>query len=133
MDRGGQPLCPKKKAFRNGSGRVAALFLLVAIVAFGFLTLSVWEPNGGRVQAGVDEVKSALLLCQPVVAEFGSDKCAGCREVKAIMDALTLNHRQCNAQKIMSVASRRRLSLLALSVSRACDRRPCRQQCAFDR
>lgn len=63
----------------------------IVVFTFGLWTLSAWRPNVARIQAETDKVKTAFLLHKPVVAEFGSDKCAGCREMKAVMDELARN------------------------------------------
>ena len=93
--------------------RVAlSLFLLIAVVTFGFWTFLTWRPNAGRLHAEADKVKTAFLLHKPVVAEFGSDKCAGCREMKAIMDALALNRSgQIAAVSVDALANRDYLRL----------------------
>jgi thioredoxin 1 len=74
---------------------VAALAGAVAYTRFATMapTEGVAAPAAGSaLQPGEDAVQAALARGKPVVAEFGSVSCAGCREMKAILADLQRAH-----------------------------------------
>jgi thioredoxin 1 len=93
---------------------IALLLLLVAVFAS-----CIWVVDQGRqttgsglIIDGSDSVNAALLQHKPTVVEFGSDKCAGCREMAKILDALSREHgAQVNAVAVDALANREYLRL----------------------
>lgn len=93
---------------------VALLLLAAAVSASGIWIVGAWRQTTGRApnQPVEDSVKAALQQGKPAVAEFGSDKCAGCREMKTIIDALSREHgTQVNAVAVDVLANREYLRL----------------------
>ncbi|MBJ7532913.1 thioredoxin family protein [Rhodomicrobium vannielii ATCC 17100] len=75
--------------------RWAALLLVaVAIPAAGFWMFQAVQPAIEKASARFDgdAVQAVLRQGKPTVAEFGSDKCVGCREMKKILDGLSREH-----------------------------------------
>ncbi len=68
--------------------------------------------GGGLINAGGDRGNAMLQQHKPTVAEFGSDKCAGCREMAKLLAALSREHgAQVNAVSVDVLANRDYLRL----------------------
>lgn len=65
-----------------------------AILAIGAWTVQSLQQGVVSTEAVSpgDSVQAVLRQGKAVVAEFGSNKCTGCREMKKVLDALSLEH-----------------------------------------
>jgi thioredoxin 1 len=73
---------------------IVAVTIGAAILAVGTWTVQFLQQavvSTAAVSPG-DSVQAVLRQGKAVVAEFGSDKCAGCREMKKVLDALSSEH-----------------------------------------
>jgi len=73
----------------------AIVFLAVTAVAGAAaytLTQRAPAPESRLSAAADDAVQQALRLGKPVVAEFGSNSCVSCREMKPVLGALAREH-----------------------------------------
>jgi thioredoxin 1 len=94
---------------------IALLLLVAALSTSGIWIVEIWRRQtiGSRsTQPVYDSVKAVLQLHKPTIAEFGSDKCAGCREMTKIVDVLSRQHGAClNAVAVDVLANRDYLRL----------------------
>ncbi len=84
------PTAVSRRVWLVGAG-VAAV--LAGAGAFLVLRPAAPAPSGAVVaEPGNDAVQAALARGKPVVAEFGSVSCVGCREMKPILAELQRTH-----------------------------------------
>lgn len=103
-----RPLAPRL------ARRIALLLLVAAASASGIWMIGAWRQTAGSpsLRAWDDSIQAALRQHKPTVAEFGSDKCAGCREMKNILDALSREHgAEVNVVAVDALANRDYLRL----------------------
>jgi thioredoxin 1 len=93
--------------------RAALLVLLGAACVSGIWMIWPGQQSVSRVsiEAEGDSVRTALQQHKPTVAEFGSGKCAGCREMKTVLEALARDHgAEVNIVTVDALANRDYLS-----------------------
>jgi thioredoxin 1 len=90
----GRPGIANRLAVQRRSLVVAVLGLAMAGGALSYTLKQSAMPPAPVVQvpAGADRVQAALRLGKPAVVEFGGSACAGCREMKPILEALAREH-----------------------------------------